>query len=297
MLRAALVIYVLTPVVLDRPPARHARAAFRWSEQLRPWSMAEIFAIGCAVALVKLSDLALVGFGPAFWLFTAVVIIIVLQDRFLCSWSVWNSLDPRKIALTAREAGLVGCRRCAKVWPMGTETCARCGTVLESRDRASLQKVWAWWFAGVLAYIPANLYPMLRTRTLFTTSEDTIVGGAVELLLHGSVGVAIIILIASVMIPIGKFIAIAFLALSVGRARHMSAGTRTHLYEVVEFIGRWSMIDVFVVAILASLVQLNVIGVGQSGPREPCLRAFGDLHDALGAGLRQSPDLGPDRRG
>lgn len=94
-LRAALVIYVLAPVVLDRPPLPHARAAFKWSEQLRPWSMAEIFAIGCAVALVKLSDLALVGFGPAFWLFSAVVVVIVLQDRFLCSWSVWNSLDPR----------------------------------------------------------------------------------------------------------------------------------------------------------------------------------------------------------
>lgn len=93
MLRAVLVIYVLVPLVLDRPPARFARRAFRLSERLRPWSMAEIFAIGCAVALVKLTDLANVEFGPAFWMFSSVVLVIVLQDRFMCRWSVWNALD------------------------------------------------------------------------------------------------------------------------------------------------------------------------------------------------------------
>ncbi len=92
-LRMALILYVIGPLVFDRPPALRARDAFRLSEQLRPWSMAEIFAIGCAVALVKISDLARVSFGPAFWMFAAAVVIIVLHDRFLCSWSVWNSLD------------------------------------------------------------------------------------------------------------------------------------------------------------------------------------------------------------
>ncbi|MEM9343827.1 MAG: paraquat-inducible protein A [Pseudomonadota bacterium] len=93
VVRALLVIYVLVPLVLDRPPAKYAARAFRWSERLRPWSMAEIFAIGCAVALVKLTDLANVEFGPAFWMFAGVVVVIVLQDRFMCRWSVWNALD------------------------------------------------------------------------------------------------------------------------------------------------------------------------------------------------------------
>ena len=88
-----LAIYVLLPIVLDRPPARGATQAFRLSEALRPWSMAEIFAIGCAVALVKISDLADVAFGPAFWMFAALVLLVVAQDNFLCRWSVWNSLD------------------------------------------------------------------------------------------------------------------------------------------------------------------------------------------------------------
>lgn len=96
LLRVLLTLYVLIPVVLDRPAARHAVAAFRLSEELRPWSMAEVFAIGCAVALVKVADLADVGFGPAFYMFGALVILVIAQDKFLCKWSVWNSLEHPK---------------------------------------------------------------------------------------------------------------------------------------------------------------------------------------------------------
>jgi paraquat-inducible protein A len=97
LIRVLLTIYVLVPVVLDRRPARHAMQAFRLSEALRPWSMAEIFVIGCAVALVKVADLATVGFGPAFWMFAILVVLVIAQDSFMCKWSVWNSLEhPRK---------------------------------------------------------------------------------------------------------------------------------------------------------------------------------------------------------
>ncbi|MEO1139880.1 MAG: paraquat-inducible protein A [Pseudomonadota bacterium] len=91
--RVLLAIYVLVPIVLDRQPAYGAIQAFRLSEALRPWSMAEIFAIGCAVSLIKISDLADVTFGPAFWMFAALVVLVVAQDNFLCRWSVWKSLD------------------------------------------------------------------------------------------------------------------------------------------------------------------------------------------------------------
>lgn len=96
LLRMLLTLYVLVPVVLDRPPARHAIRAFRISEALRPWAMAEIFAIGCAVALVKIVDLAQVAFGPAFWMFGILVVLVVAQDSFMCKWSVWDSLEHPK---------------------------------------------------------------------------------------------------------------------------------------------------------------------------------------------------------
>ena len=168
--------------------------------------------------------------------------------------------------LTARDRGLLACTRCTRVWPAGTTRCARCGGRLNSRRPQSLQRVWAWLAVGMICYVPANVYPMLRTRTLMTTSEGTIIGGAIELAHHGAVGIAIVILVASVLIPFGKFIAIAFLALSLERGNRMDPHARLKLYEVVEFIGRWSMIDVFVVAILSSLVQLSVVASINPGP-------------------------------
>lgn len=106
---------------------------------------------------------------------------------------------------------------------------------------------------------------MLYTRTLLTTEESTIIGGAIELAQYGNWGVAAIIIIASVFIPLGKFWAVAFLAISVSRPSAASFHTRQQLYEVVEYIGRWSMIDVFVVAILASLVQLETLAAINPG--------------------------------
>ena len=93
VLRVMLIAYVLAPLTAGRPPARHAAAAFRLAEDLKPWSMAEIFVIGVAVALVKLADLAQVVLGPAFWMFAALVVVTVLQDTLMCRWTIWRSLD------------------------------------------------------------------------------------------------------------------------------------------------------------------------------------------------------------
>jgi paraquat-inducible protein A len=168
--------------------------------------------------------------------------------------------------LTARSAGLVACTRCTRVWPMGSATCARCGSPLVSRDPKSLSRVWAWWLAGLMAYIPANLYPMLRTRTIGYDQSDTIIQGAIELMRQGAFGVGLVIIVASVFIPMSKFIAIAALARAVRRGARTSAETRQRIYEIVEYIGRWSMIDVFVVAILTALVQLSVVASIEPGP-------------------------------
>ena len=92
-LRLCLLIYVLTPIIRDRPPAPYAREAFALSESLLPWSMAEIFALGCAVALVKLSDMADVVFGPAAWIFAILVVLVVASDRLMCRYSIWRSLE------------------------------------------------------------------------------------------------------------------------------------------------------------------------------------------------------------
>ena len=167
--------------------------------------------------------------------------------------------------VTALEAGLIACRFCGRVHPVGLDHCDRCGGVLNSRDPAGLQKVWALLIAGMIAFIPANIFPMLRTKTLLEESESTIIGGVVELLGHQNYGIAAVVFVASIVIPIGKFLAIMYLAISVRRRSVLNMHQRHKLYDVVEFIGRWSMIDVFVVAILSSLVQLNSLATINPG--------------------------------
>ena len=172
--------------------------------------------------------------------------------------------------LTAHRAGLIGCRSCGRVWPSDHVKCKRCGESLTPPDRRRLQYVWAWLAAGIVTYIPANLYPMMSTQTfagLRGNSEATILEGVIELIQHGSYDIAAIVFVASIIVPIAKFISISWLAHVAGRpATADQAHSRLRLYEVVEFIGRWSMIDVFVVAILLALVQLGFVASIHPGP-------------------------------
>jgi paraquat-inducible protein A len=169
-------------------------------------------------------------------------------------------------ALTARAAGLVGCRTCGKVSAAGVETCPRCHTALHSRMPASLQRVWALFAVGLICYIPANLYPMMITSSVGSVYRSTIVGGVIELVHHGAFAIAGIVFLASVVIPVSKFMLIALLALSIQFRLPIPAHTRIHLYEAVEFVGRWSMVDVFVVAILAALIQMGFFASINPGP-------------------------------
>lgn len=173
---------------------------------------------------------------------------------------------PHPPALTARAAGLIGCRACGLVSPAGTRTCSRCGGALHSRAPHSLQRVWAWLTVGLICYIPANLFPMMITSTAGKTYRSTILGGVVDLTHHGAYLIAGVVFLASIVIPVSKFFVVATLALSIQRQLPISVHARVHLYHAVEFIGRWSMVDVFVVAILSALVQMGFFAHINPGP-------------------------------
>jgi len=158
----------------------------------------------------------------------------------------------------------VACTVCGKLDRQRSH-CLRCGAALHSRAPLSYQRTLAWLVTGIIFYIPANLYPMLITRTLGVEQKSTIIGGVIELYAHGSWFVATVVGVASVFVPVGKFIVIAVLLASIRRAWQLDPHQRLRLYEITEFIGRWSMIDVFVVAILVALVQLNFIATVNPG--------------------------------
>ena len=148
----------------------------------------------------------------------------------------------------------------------GERTCARCGAKVYFRSPDSLQKSWAWLVAGIICYIPANIQPILVTTTIGDTEAATVIGGVVALAEHGSVGIAAIVFIASIVVPLAKFGAITIILLSIQKRWRVNSVSRLELYHITELIGRWSMIDVFVVAVLAALVQLGTLSSIQAGP-------------------------------
>ncbi len=159
--------------------------------------------------------------------------------------------------IRARDRGLALCRVCGTLTDRPGENCVVCGARTRLRDTKSLQRVWAFWLAGVIAYIPGNLWPIMVTRSVSGENASTIMGGVISLIHYKSYSIAAVIFIASIVVPVTKFIVIAWLALSIQRGWAINEHQRHWAHEAVEFIGRWSMVDVFVVAALAALIQVG----------------------------------------
>jgi len=136
-------------------------------------------------------------------------------------------------------------------------SCRRCGSAIYHHRSFSTEKSWAFLITAMIAYIPANLYPMLITKKFGTEESSTLLGGIVMLWEHGSYPIAMIIFVASILIPVLKFLVLIYLLISVKYPMGKDRKANKHkLYHITEVIGPWSMVDVFVVAILAALIQL-----------------------------------------
>jgi paraquat-inducible protein A len=171
--------------------------------------------------------------------------------------------------LTGAQSGLLSCETCGLLAQPADAAepghCPRCGAALEWRQPHSIQTTWALVVAAAICYIPANLLPVLGTTSLGATEYDTIMGGVVFLYTSGSWPLALIVLVASVMVPLGKLVALGYLLITVQRGSIRSNRERTRLYRMVELIGRWSMLDVFVDTFTVALVQLQPLMSVQPG--------------------------------
>ncbi len=175
-----------------------------------------------------------------------------------------NPAPPRAVDL-----GLAGCHVCGLVVRsvgVGAQRCPRCRSALHLRKPASIARTWALLVTAVLLYVPANLLPVMRTAYLGKENADTIMSGVVYFLLHGDWPLALVIFVASVLVPLLKMMALVYLLISVQRRSRIRHRERTVLYRVTELIGRWSMVDVFVVAVLAALVQMGNLATIYPGP-------------------------------
>lgn len=160
-------------------------------------------------------------------------------------------------AETAASRNLAACHICCKLAPAELHHCPRCGSVMHLRKSDSIQRTLALLFTACLLYIPANLYPIMITEQLGKAEGSTILGGVVLLIHHGAIPIALVIFLFSVMVPIGKLMSMFYLVWTVERHSKLSPKQRTVMYQVTEFVGKWSMVDVFVVAILVALVHLG----------------------------------------
>ncbi len=160
---------------------------------------------------------------------------------------------------SAAAEGLACCHVCYKLAPETIHQCPRCRSALHLRRPDSLQRTLALLITASVLYIPANVLPIMTTHQLGRTIDSTILGGIVLLIDMDSYLIAAVIFIASVMVPLGKLFVMTWLCWSVHRRQPTSQRERTVLYRVTEFIGRWSMVDVFVVTVLVALIHLGGI--------------------------------------
>ncbi len=171
---------------------------------------------------------------------------------------------------TARSLGLLGCHACGGVYRMQPDAgadayCRRCHTRLRLRKADSLARSWAFLIAAAILYLPANLIPIMKTSTLLEARADTILSGVAALWRAGSPEIAVIVFVASIVVPIVKIAALALLLWTAQRGTSWRRAERARLYRAIEFVGYWSMLDVFVVALLVALVHFRSFADVQPG--------------------------------
>lgn len=169
----------------------------------------------------------------------------------------------------AASLGVIGCHHCGTVWEGAhpEQRCGVCYAPLHVRKRDSLNRTWALLIAACIMYIPANLMPVMVTRTLFDEQRDTIMSGVIYFWTSGEWGLAVVVFVASFLVPLFKLTALIVLVISARRRSSWQRLQRAKLYRVIESIGRWSMLDVFVVSVLTGLVKIH---------------GFADVHAGIG---------------
>lgn len=177
---------------------------------------------------------------------------------------------------TARALGLIGCPLCGMVCrlPRGHAAaddepalaCPRCDQPLHARKPNSVARTWAFLITAVIMYVPANMLPIMNTRTLFDERQDTIISGVFALWAAGSWELALVVFVASVVVPLAKIAVLVVLLFSVHFRWPTGRRRRTQVFGLVEWIGQWSMLDVFVVVLMVALVQFSTLARIEPGP-------------------------------
>lgn len=231
---------------------------------MRSWGMAEIFMAGVLVSFVKLMAYGEISLETSFWPWCLFCLLQLRAFQCLDRRWLWLQIEASPPLPHAPQPGISGLRQglrscpcCTAILPVAQQECPRCGVVAHARRKHSLQWTMALLITSVMLYVPANLLPIMITETLGSAMPSNIMAGVILLWGDGSYPVALVIFIASIMVPSLKMLAIGWLCWDASGRGQRDSHKMHRIYEVVEFVGRWSMIDVFVIAVLSALVRMG----------------------------------------
>ena len=248
---------------------------FRWLQTLRPWAMIEVYLLGFVVAYTRMTAIAWVTLEAGTFALAGLVLATLLVDVTLDADSIWEALDPQEGGPEA-DAGAkapaggppLACHICHKptVAKPG-QHCLRCGARLAARKPASIARTWALILAAAILYVPANVfsvmnlnsaYPQAATTLMYVhTGSYTILGGVRDLAAAGYWPTALLVLAASIIVPAFKVLSLVVMLCLTQRGSDAFLRTRTKLWAVINFVGRWSMIDVCMISIVVALMRFG----------------------------------------
>ncbi|OWJ68317.1 paraquat-inducible protein A [Inquilinus limosus] len=270
-LRLGTLAVVLGGLRLRRPP-RWLPRLYRWADLLGPWAMMEVYLLGVFVAYVKLIDLATVVVGPGLYSVGGLMLAIIAAGTSLDTETVWRAFERRGLvpatptAAPRRPTALChGCGLVSNLPAGGHGACPRCGAALHRRRPDSLTRTWALVVTAIILYIPANLFPVMTVISLGSGAPDTIISGVIELADSGMWPLAALVFFASITVPVLKLAGLIYLLVTTQRGARGQLRNRTVIYRIVEAVGRWSMIDIFMISILVALVQLGQLATIEPG--------------------------------
>jgi paraquat-inducible protein A len=265
-------LYVLVPLRLNRIPWK-LREVFRFILSLRPWAMMEVFMLGILVSIVKLGKMATIVPGIAAFAFMALIFILAATLAVLDPHAVWEQIKIQESirSIPVARTHPIACHTCHLLCTSPSRgvhelTCPRCGTHLHRRKPNSIARTWSLILAAAILYIPANVLPITIVTSLGQKQSDTIISGVMYFISSGMWPIALVIFVASVFVPLVKLFALSYLAFSVQRKSGWRPADRTKIYRMTEVVGRWSMVDVYVVTILVAMVNLGALATIEAGP-------------------------------
>ncbi len=245
----------------NKPPG--ISACLYFLSLARAWNMLDIFMVGVLVTSVKLGETATLIPGFGLLAFTLLIITLIVINLQLSSFHLWNWYKPENYFYTTEDDQYHGCLTCNavisdKVW-LQNGYCPRCSHKIEPRSKHSLQKTTALIIAASILYIPALAMPIMTITSFGRTTQDTILSGVIHLFQGGMWFIGLVVFVASILVPILKLLIISYLLKSVYKQQQTHRKVRQKLYKLTEFVGRWSMVDVFVITLLVALVQFGII--------------------------------------